>query len=101
MSKEEYDTTINRHIEKIKNERLELQKRRQSAFKADKVGVHWMNFKSTMLFMIFFLTFDIVILLLQLNISEAYSQNSVKEHLSNIVLEYDPFSGTSFLSLLQ
>jgi hypothetical protein len=100
MSKEDYDNTINKHIETIKKDKLELQKRRKNAFKADKVETHWMNFKSTMLFMIFFLTFDVMILILQLNNSDAYDQNSVKDFLSGMIMDYDPFFGTNILSLI-
>ena len=81
--KEERDQELEREVKRIKYEKQEERKQRRKTFSGKELHRHTNVLKQLVIFAIYYLLGNVIIVLMQLNISESYEQTVVKKYLKN------------------
>lgn len=89
MSNEDYELKIKFYINKIKKNKELDQKKRIERFTAENSHKHWQGVKSMLQYLFLFLLGDVVILLMQLRISNTYDQTSVNQMITKTYFKHD------------
>lgn len=91
MSKEEYKEAMEKQIINIKKDKDKFHKNQAQEFSSKSKEKHIKNIKSMLLFLVFFLLGDIIIVLMQMTINERFQETDVKTYISTKEFKFDPF----------